>query len=362
MSYVEQGKNLMRSAVVSMRERVGKTPGSGREASPQPTPDAPPRDPQVRVAVLGAGKIAPEHLKVLRAFDDVAIVGISNRGNSDLTPLAEEYEIEQTFSNWTQMLDTVQPDAVLILVSHFVTVEVAADCIRRGIPALIEKPVGFSSAETAQLADLAAQHGTLNMVAVNRRYYSTINAALRAVRVRGPLLGVQVEAPEAIRRIRQNSRHGDELLDRWLIANSIHAIDLFRHIGGEVAELHTLTHAWREPHADSFSSTMRFENGALGTFIAHWQSTPGWRLSIYGDGVKAVLEPFEAGALHYPGGKVQTIKPDPVDIDYKPGFYRQARAFIDALVYDEPLAWPASDLADTVKTMRLIEQIGQLEQ
>lgn len=357
MSYVEQGKNLMRTVMGSMRERVG-----GAAPQPQGAPDTPPRYPQVRVALIGAGKIAPEHLKVLHAFDDVALAGICNRGNSDLTPLAKEFEIEQTFSDWVQMLDTVQPDAVVVLVSHFLTVEVAAECIRRGIPALIEKPVGFSSAETAQLAELAAKHGTLNMVAVNRRYYSTINAALRAVQVRGPLMGVQIEAPEAIRRIRENSRHGTELLDRWLVANSIHAIDLFRHIGGDVAELHTMIHAWREPHADSFSTTMRFENGALGTFIAHWQSVPGWRLTIYGDGVKAVLDPFEAGELRYSGGKVQKIKPDPVDVDYKPGFYRQARAFIDALVYDEPLAWPASDLADTVKTMRLIEQIGQLEQ
>ncbi len=315
---------------------------------------------RVRVAVIGAGKIAPQHLDVLRAFDDVTIAGIANRGNSDLTPLAETYGIEATFSDWQLMLDTVQPDAALILVGPLQIAEIAGACLRRGMPSLIEKPVGFSSAETRALADLAEKNDVLNMVAVNRRYYSSINAARRAIRVRGPLMGIQIEAPEAIARIRTNSRHSAGVLDRWLIANSVHAIDLFRHVGGEVAEVQAMIHAWREPHADSFSATLRFESGALGTFIAHWQSIPGWRLSLYGDGVKAVLEPFERGVLVYKAGKEQPIPIDPVDQQFKPGFYAQARAFIDALVYDEPLAPPASDLRDAAKTMQLIEQIGRL--
>lgn len=335
--------------------------GAGQPGAESAGGPATPAIPSVRVAVIGAGKIAPDHLAALRAVEDVQLVGIANRGGSDLTPLAEQYAIEHTFSDWEQMIERTQPDAVVILVSHFKTVEVATRCLELGIPSLIEKPAGFTSRETAGLAELAARHGTPNMVAVNRRYYSVINAGLRAIRARGPLMGVQIEAPEAIRRIRAQSRHGNELLDRWLVANSIHAIDLFRHVGGEVAEVHSLLHAWAEPHADSFSATMRFESGALGTFVAHWQSVPGWRLTLYGDGVKAVFQPFEQGELDYGRAGKETLKPDKEDVQYKPGFYGQARAFVDALLYDEPLAPPASDLADAVKTMQLIEQIGHLE-
>jgi predicted dehydrogenase len=290
----------------------------------------------------------------------VEIAGICNRGNSDLTPLARQFNIEAVFSDWQRMLDVVQPDAVVILVSHFQTVSVTAECLKRGLPCLIEKPAGFTSGETAYLADLAEENNCINMVAVNRRFYSTINAALNAVRLRGAVMGVMIEAPEKISQIRETSRHSPQLIDQWLVANTIHAIDLFRHIGGEVVEVHALTHAWSEPHADSFSTTLRFASGALGTFLAHWQSVPGWRLCIYGEGIQAILSPFEKGELRYADGSTRPLPIDPVDTRFKPGFYNQSQAFVQAIMYGEPLAAPASDLRDAVKTMQLIEQIGGL--
>lgn len=327
-----------------------------------PRPRLPESDrPPVRVALIGAGRIADKHLDTLAAMDNVRIVGICNRGSSDLTPLAQKYAIEQTFSDWQRMLDTVRADAVLVLVSHFQTVTVTAECLQRGLPCLIEKPAGFTSAETAYLADLADANGCLNMVAVNRRYYSAINAALEAVQLCGPVMGVSIDAPEAINKIRATSRHGSELIDRWLVANTIHAIDLLRHIGGDTQEVHAMHHAWRETHGDSFSASLRFVSGALGTFTSHWQSpSTGWKLIIYGDGVLASLAPFERGELRYSDGKVKPIPAAPLDTQFKPGFYAQNRAFIDAVAYHEPLAHPVSDLRDAVKTMRLIEQLGGL--
>ncbi len=315
--------------------------------------------PCLRLAVIGAGRIADKHLSVFSTFGEVEIAAICNRGNSDLSPLAQAFSIRSTFSDWRKMLDVVKPDAALILVSHFQTVEVTGECLQRNIPCLIEKPAGFTSGETAYLADLADKHRCLNMVAVNRRYYSSINAAVKAVQICGPIMGVFIEAPENIDHIRATSRHSQELIDRWLVANTIHAIDLFRHIGGEIAEVQAMTHAWHEPQADSFSATLRFASGAIGTFLAHWQAPgSGWRLNIYGDGVQASLSPFERGELRYADGGIRAIPVDPVDSTFKPGFYAQARAFVDALLYSEPLSPPASDLRDAQKTMQLIEQIG----
>jgi predicted dehydrogenase len=327
-----------------------------RKATPKlPESDRPP----VRVAVLGAGKIAEKHLDTLAALDNVQLVGICNRGNSDLTPIAQKYAIQNTFSDWRKMLDTVQPDAAVILVSHFETVNVTAECLRRRIPSLIEKPAGFTSAETAQLADLADEYDCLNMVAVNRRYYSVVNAAIQAVKLHGPVMGVAIDAPEGIRNIRATSRHGAELIDNWLIANTIHAIDLFRHVGGEIDEVYAARHTWHDTKADSFSATLRYESGALGSFMAHWQSPSlGWKMTIYGDGILANLNPFEKGELRLMDRTAKPIPIAPADNLYKPGFYEQNRAFIDAVAYGERPAPPASDLRDAVKTMQLIEKIG----
>jgi predicted dehydrogenase len=48
---------------------------------------------------------------------------------------------------------------------------------------------------------------------------------------------------------------------------------------------------------------------------------------------------------------------DEVDRIYKPGIYAQARYFIDCVKEGRKPTYPAADLVDAVKTMRLIELI-----
>jgi hypothetical protein len=49
---------------------------------------------------------------------------------------------------------------------------------------------------------------------------------------------------------------------------------------------------------------------------------------------------------------------DEVDVKFKPGLYAQNRFFLDAVKERKSIAYPASDLADAVKTMQLIEAIS----
>jgi len=353
------GRAVGRSLLAFLRQRrlwpaeKGVEKESQRRRQPLRSGAAP-----LRIAVIGAGRIARQHLRVLVTFEDVEIVGVCNRGGSDLTPLAAQYHIPQTFSDWRRMLEVTAPEAVVIAVSHFETVGVTAGCLSLGLPCLIEKPPGFTVAETASLAELAERQGVINMVALNRRYYSVMDHALAAVREHGPLMGIAIEAPENIRLLRDQAKIDSRVLDRWLVANNIHAVDLFRRIGGEVAEVHAFRQRWHEPTADSFSATIQLSNGVLGTFVAHWQAPGPWRLQLYGEGVRACLEPLERGELWFADGTSQTIPIDPVDREFKAGFYTQASAFVDAVIRQSPAPPPASDLADAVKTMELLERIG----
>jgi predicted dehydrogenase len=314
--------------------------------------------PTVRVAVIGAGKFALQHLTVLSAMRNVELVSISNRGNSDLSAIAEEFNIKATFSDYRVMLDCVRPDAAIVVASHFHTSSIASECLDRGIPCLIEKPAAFTADETERLARLAAKRDCLNMVGVNRRYLSTLHEAVTQILQRGELIGVSVEAPEAIGRFRSRNEHDERLYDRWLAANSIHAIDLIRCIGGDVVSFHGRRDCRVEANGDSFVATMRLSKGGLGTFLAHWLSVPGWSLTLYGNGVKAVLGLDNRGLMSYTNGGSSAIPVDVVDLHFKPGLFAQDEAFINAVALKERPGYPASDLADSAKTMRLIESIG----
>lgn len=317
--------------------------------------------PPVRIAVVGAGRFAQKHLDVLASFRNVQLVGLANRGGSDLSDMAHRYTIRATFSDYRRMLDETCPEAVFVVVSHFDTVRVAADCLERGTPCLIEKPAGFTSAETAYLARLATENNCLNMVGVNRRYVSVLHNALGSVLQRGPLMGIAIEAPEPIRRQRARAEHDARLYDLWLVANNIHAIDLFRCLGGEVEEMRSLKHSWYERTGDSYTAVMRLTNGCLGTYVSHWHSGGGWILKLYGEGIRAEISLWNmTGEFHIDTGRFP-VPIDPIDLRYKPGLYAQNQAFITALALKERLPYPASDLRDSVKTMRLIEQIAGAE-
>jgi predicted dehydrogenase len=329
--------------------------GVRRPVDPMATP--------VRIAVIGAGRVAPDHLRVLAAFGDVDIVGLANRGGPGIEEMAGRFGVRRTFSDWRAMVEQTEPDGVLVLVDPLSTHAVVAEVLRLGIPALIEKPPGMSSGQTEELAALAQDRGVTNLVGVNRRWYSVVQAALHRVTAHGPLLGVSVDAPEPIAQIARTPGRPPELLDRWLVANTVHALDLLRYAGGPVGSVHAVRHSSSaaDGGSDSFSALVEFEHGAVGQFSSHWRSPGRWRLQLDGTGVQAVLEPFERGSLRFEDGRVEPLPRDPVDAEFKPGFYAQDRAFVEAVGNGETLSDPASDLADAVHSMRLAEAVAGLE-
>ena len=350
-SFLRRGK-VLTQRILKTKEKNAKARLSARMSLCD-------RLPKVRLAVAGAGKFARVHLDVLSSMSNVELVGVCNRGNSNIASLADEYHIARTFSDFCIMLDETKPDGVIVVVGHLETVAVTAECLRRGISCLIEKPAGLSSADTMYLAELAERNNCLNMVGVNRSYISIIQYALPNVLQRGPLRGIDIEAPEAIGSIRSDGRLDSRIYDLWLLTNGIHAIDLFRCLGGEILELHGFKNTWEEQNGDSFSVTMRLDSGCLGTYIAHWNSGGGWALKLYGDNVLAEISlSAETTGEILTGKSKLALEVDPIDKLYKSGLYVQDQAFISALALGERLSYPSSDLRDAVKTMKLIEQIS----
>lgn len=319
----------------------------------------PPDVGELKIGMVGAGKMARLHLEALRRMRGVRLEAICSRSGVSGERLAHEFAIPQTYRDVGQMLEDVKPDAVFVAVSHAVACEVASLILETGVPCLLEKPAGSHSGQTAELARRAETSHCQNLVGLNRRYYSTIQQALLGVLQQGPVRGVLVEAHEPILEYRSRREFESESYDHWMVANTIHAIDLLRLIGGEVREVRGLSQRLNEPYGDHFSAAVRYEGGALGTFIAHWNSARGFGLKIYGDGVTAELWPLEQAFLDYDTGRRLKLRPDPADVRCKPGLYAQDAAFLQSVCDRTPTPFPASDLLDNVRTMRLIEAISE---
>jgi len=311
---------------------------------------------KLSIAVIGAGGIAEKHLEVLNAFDDVEIVGLCNSGNPRIHPLAERFGIKNTYTDYRQALDTVPIDAVFVLVSVLRIPDLTRECLKRGIPTLLEKPPGLSANETKQLLKVATETNCLNMVGLNRRFYSVMQRARELILEAGPLVSIVVEAPERLADYHA-SEHPPEVMNRLLFANGIHTIDLLRYFAGDVRRVSALSHRWFANQNDSFGALVRFQAGTSGYYISNWTSPGRWSVSLYGRDRRVTLRPLERGTLTEANGDERALLPDKVDELYKPGIYAQDRYFLDCVRDGKKPEDPAADLADTLKTMELIEQI-----
>lgn len=312
----------------------------------------------IRIGVIGAGWVAQKHLEVIAANNRLKTAGIFSRTKLKAQQLANQFNIDVCADGMDDLVHKSKPDALLILVSEDQMYPVTKQAINYKLPLLIEKPAGLTPEENLDLSNLAKKQGVATMVAFNRRYYSIFHKGIEIIRNNGPLLGVSIEGHERIWKILElQQRFNRNILDHWIFANSTHTIDLLRLFGGEIRELATLQHSFKEPKGDQFAALMQLDNNAIGQYHAHWFSPGGWRVVLYGDGVTVEFKPLEQGRWIDKNFNTHEIIPDDIDLKYKPGFYAQMNSFAD-LVSDKKIRWPMLDLQGSYETMRLAAQIS----
>jgi len=317
-------------------------------------------DDPLRVAIFGAGKAAKFHLVALDQIPGVEVAGVCSRtaASSEALVVGRPRAIATTDAE--ALIAAPGIDAAIVAVPHELTAELTRSLLEARIPVLVEKPAALTSTEASDLARLAADRRTLGLFAVNRRYYSLVQQALAIVKQRGPVRGVLVEGHEGVDTLQRQGNIDPGLTRDWLLRNSIHFIDLLRLVGGDVADVASQVTAVRVPAGDHLSASISFEGGAIGTYVAHWNSAAPPMLRIYGEEVSAEVRlaaPEDAFVQFFAKRRIR-LHADRSDQVAKPGVLEQDLAFLRA-VSDERLTapFPASDLADHAASLRLVEAI-----
>jgi predicted dehydrogenase len=318
----------------------------------QPT-ESRPAGPEVRLAVVGLGPMARQHLQVLRALPGVSVVGLCSRSEEKRAAFEAEYGVPARWADTDRMLDELAPDGVVIAVSVAQVAAVAARVLERGVAALIEKPAGLSAGETDQLDAIARASGAKAMVGFNRRFYAHILRSAELVRDAGGLTGIVVEAPE--RPVDFQRPHlTDEVRDRYLVANA-HTLDLLTFFAGDVAEVHAAANAWAWPFGDAFNALVRFRSGVAGHYVSYWTSPGRWSVRLYAPELRITIEPLEEAVAWYRGRDPEPIATAEIDRRFKAGLWAQASHFVDVVQGRADVAWPACSLADAAATTRLAD-------
>lgn len=111
----------------------------------------------MRVALIGVGQIARQHLSCLKTLPGVQIAAVCDLSPAVAESAAERFEVPAWFTNHAAMLREVKPDIVHVTTpptSHF---RLAMDALQAGAHVLVEKPATATLAELEELVRYAGE-------------------------------------------------------------------------------------------------------------------------------------------------------------------------------------------------------------
>jgi predicted dehydrogenase len=308
----------------------------------------------LRVAVVGAGSMAREHVRAFAALPDVQVAGIHSRTRERAEALAAGFGIGVVADSIRELKRRTGAELVVVAVPELAANEVARACLREDWAILLEKPAGYDLADAEDIAAAAAGHPRPVMVGLNRRFYSSLAAAKADLDSRDEARFIHIQDQQSFAEARRY-HHPEPVVQKFMYANSIHMIDLIRAFGrGAITGVEPIL-PWRGEETDVVLALVTFDSGDRALYQGLWQGPGPWACSISTPSRRWLLQPVERASYQNAGERTQNpVEPDPADTAFKAGFLRQAEAVV-ARVRGEPSA--AISIADSLETMRLIHRI-----
>jgi predicted dehydrogenase len=139
------------------------------------------RIPVRRVAVVGCGAIAYEHLGHLARLAGVGLVGVCDTSPAAARFAAERFGAAAWFTDLTTMLDATQPDAVHVLTPPHTHEVLSLQCLAAGADVVCEKPAAPDSAALERMLAAAETCGRHIVESQNLRYNDPVLAVAEAI-------------------------------------------------------------------------------------------------------------------------------------------------------------------------------------
>ena len=128
----------------------------------------------VRIGVAGAGLIGRKHIELIATSPDCVLAGIADP-SPEAKELAELRGIPW-YGDHRALLERETPDGMIVASPNALHLPMALDCVARGVPVLIEKPVTDMVASAQRLCEAVRRSGVPVLVGHHRRHNPRIKA------------------------------------------------------------------------------------------------------------------------------------------------------------------------------------------
>lgn len=226
----------------------------------------------VRVAIIGAGWIAAQHVATLRALEGADVVAVCDVDQARARALANG---ARTYTDWRDMISREQLDAVFICTPPLTHREVAVAALEQGLHVYLEKPIARGLEDARAIVDAAARSRGICAVGYQWRGVEVLDD-LRGTLGRqeiGLLVGISTGPTKSRPWFLDRAQGGGNLLER-----ASHTIDLERAIAGEVTSVQAAgsrvllaqSGERRGNIDDAAALVLHFASGALGAIQVAW--------------------------------------------------------------------------------------------
>jgi len=257
---------------------------------------------KVRIGVIGLGIMGEQYVRIYRAHSSAIVTAICTRRREQLDQIGDKYQIEDRYTDFSELLERADVDAVCVATPDYAHYEPVRAALNAKKHVLCEKPFTTLLSEADELLALNRRHPELKLqVAFNHRWLSSYHHGFTTIRqgaIGRPVAGYARKndtiyvATEMIKWASQSTpihflgAHDIDLM-RWFFAsepNEVHAYGA----KGVLVERGIDTY-------DLVQAQVKFDSGAFATIESAW---------IYPNTFPTIVDSFvevvgSSGHLHF---------------------------------------------------------------
>ena len=311
----------------------------------------------IKLAFIGAGGMNREHARAFADIPRVNLAGIHSRTRPKAEALAKETGIPLVCDTIAELYEKTQAELLVIAVPETSIRNVAEIAFALPWTILMEKPPGKDLEEALGLEALAQRHGRTIYVGLNRRFLGSTEAVLNDIHSRQEPRFIRVEDQQSLE-VARVIGHPEEIVQRWMYANSIHLVDYLRSLCRGTVKKITPISRWNPAAPAYVLAAVELDSGDVGRYEGTWNGPGPWTVTVNTPGRRWELRPLEQARFINAGERaINEVPQTDADKNFKPGFRRQAEEVLKAM-RGEPSRAPT--LASAIETMRMISAIFEV--
>ena len=243
---------------------------------------------KIKIALIGAGNMATEYLKVLSVNKKVELVGIYSRTYSKAETLKLKFNIKKNLYSISDLYKESEPDIVIVTVPGDHMLMICKKLLKFPWLIFIEKPPGINFQEYNQLFLKSKLQNKKIYVGMNRRYFSsTLNLIKRIKNLKEPRSIQIYDQQDTI--IAKKKGKSKKLIKNWMYANSIHLIDYISFLTrGKIEKIYFIQKTKNEVNC-----FLKFTSRDIVNYICRWNKPGPWQVKLSTNKFYFEMSPLE---------------------------------------------------------------------